>query len=479
MNRKAAMPEPVEKPNTEKDRDKPDRSARILEMSLDAIISVDETGRIVFWNSAAKRLYGYSEAEASNLDLTALMPESYRAKHREGFTRFLKTEIPAVIGHTVEVESLKRDGTVFPVELSLSSEKTSGGWLFTAIIRDITERKGAEGREHAQNAVISKAHSELTALYKVSSAISGAMDLDEILPVILHTVTELEAFKVEKKCGIFLIKGGRMDLAAHLGHSDSFLEMHKGMRVGECLCGICAETGELMVSADSSQDKRHTIRYDPMPPHGHVIVPIKDKDGMIGVMYLYTTTNELIDDPTRKLLSSIGEQLGIAIRKTLLYERTRELSLSDHLTGSGNKRMLDLEMHRLFARAKRYSRPFSCMMLDIDRFKSYNDSHGHLAGDVILREVANEIHASVRETDLVARYGGEEFLVMLPETTLEKAALVAEKIRRTVEERTPVTVSIGVCEFAKEMTGPGEMIATADRLLYAAKEEGRNRVEAG
>lgn len=455
------------------------RHARILDMSLDAIISVDEHGRIIFWNMAAQRLYGYTKEEASLIDLPSLMPESYRARHKEGFARFLKTGRPVIIGHTVEVECVKKDGSVFPVELSLSSEKNNGGWIFTAVIRDITERKGAEEREHAQNAKITKANSELTALFKVSSAISGALDLNEILPAILNTVTELDAFKVEKKGGIFLIKDGRMDLAAHLGHSDSFLEMHKGMRVGQCLCGISAMTGELLVSNDSSKDERHTIRYDSMPSHGHVIVPIKDKDGVIGVMYLYTAPNEVIDDSIRRLLSSIGEQLGIAIRKTLLYERTKELSLSDHLTGAGNKRRLDLEMDRLFTWARRYSRPFSCMMLDIDHFKLYNDSHGHLAGDIILKEVANQIRASVRETDLVARYGGEEFMVMLPETLLKKAALVAEKIRRSVEETLPVTVSIGVCAFSKEMTGPGEMIAASDRLLYSAKEQGRNRVEAG
>ncbi len=471
------MPEPIQQTETIESSGEADRSARILEMSLDAIISVNESGRIVFWNSASQRLYGYTKEEASLLDLTSLMPESYRAKHKEGFDRFLKTGKAVIIGHTVEVECLKKDGTAFPVELSLSSEKNNGGWIFTAVIRDITERKGAQEREHTQNAAITKANSELTALYKVSSAISGALDLTEILPAILHTVTELDAFKVERKGGIFLVEDGRMDLAAHLGHSDSFLEMHKGMRVGQCLCGISAMTGELLVSTDSSTDERHTIRYDSMPSHGHVIVPIKDKDGVIGVMYLYTAPDERIDDSTRRLLSSIGEQLGIAIRKSLLYERTKELSLSDHLTGSGNKRMLDIEMDRLFARAKRYSRPFSCMMLDIDRFKLYNDSHGHLAGDIILREVANEIRGSIRETDLVARYGGEEFMVMLPETLLEKAALVAEKIRLSVEKTLPVTVSIGVCAFSKEMTGPGDMIAAADRLLYSAKEHGRNRVE--
>lgn len=455
------------------------RHARILEMSLDPIISVDEHGRIIFWNMAAQRLYGYTKEEASLIDLPSLMPESYRARHKEGFARFLKTGRPVIIGSIVEVECLRKDSTVFPVELSLSAEKENGGWVFTAVIRDITERKAAEGREQAQKASISKANSDLSTLYKVSSAISGTIDLNEMLTAILHTITGLGVFNIEKRGGIFLIKDGRMGLAAHLGHSDSFLEMHKGMRVGECLCGISAKTGELLVSADSSTDKRHTIVYGGMTPHGHVIVPIKDKDGVIGVMYLYTAPGELIDESTRMLLSSIGEQLGVAVRKTLLYERTKELSLSDHLTGAGNKRRLDLEMDRLFTWAKRYSRPFSCLMIDIDHFKRYNDEHGHLDGDVVLRELANAIRGSIRETDLVARYGGEEFMVLLPEAILEKAVIVAEKIRQSVERTLPVTVSIGVCAFAKEMAGPDEMTEAADKLLYFAKEHGRNRVEAG
>lgn len=119
---------------------------RAIEMSLDAIVSADESGRVILWNLAAERIMGYPRVEAIGMPLETLIPLEYRERHREGFRMFLKTGTGALIGKVSEIEGLRRDGTRFPLEMSLTAEKNSGRWVFMAVIRDISYRKDLEDR---------------------------------------------------------------------------------------------------------------------------------------------------------------------------------------------------------------------------------------------------------------------------------------------------------------------------------------------
>lgn len=112
-----------------------------VDISPDAIVAVDEGGRVTMWNRAAARMFGYSEAEAVGGPLDVIMPDEYREAHRRGMERFLSTGETKVIGRTVELEGLRKDGSKFPVELSLSAERLDGGWTFIGVIRDVTLRK--------------------------------------------------------------------------------------------------------------------------------------------------------------------------------------------------------------------------------------------------------------------------------------------------------------------------------------------------
>jgi two-component system, cell cycle response regulator len=137
-------------------------------------------------------------------------------------------------------------------------------------------------------------------------------------------------------------------------------------------------------------------------------------------------------------------------------------------------------------RAKRYQHPLSVVMIDIDHFKNYNDTHGHLEGDVILKQVAELFRSHVRETDVVARYGGEEFLILLTATSKAAALEVAEKIRVAVSVRLfpyagtqpegKLTISLGVATSSADLSEARELICKADRALYGAKHAGRDRV---
>jgi diguanylate cyclase (GGDEF)-like protein len=181
-----------------------------------------------------------------------------------------------------------------------------------------------------------------------------------------------------------------------------------------------------------------------------------------------------------------GRQELATINDTLREknERLQEISVTDSLTGLYNrKHMMETLAHEL-ARAQRYNHPFSVLMIDIDHFKKYNDTFGHLAGDRALAKIASIFKESVRRVDYVARYGGEEFLLMLPETRLREAMLAAERIRARVaedtfgesEEKVGLTISVGVAEYPEDGDTSESIIASADTVLYQAKQVGRNRV---
>jgi len=175
-----------------------------------------------------------------------------------------------------------------------------------------------------------------------------------------------------------------------------------------------------------------------------------------------------------------------AHRLRILYEQAKCLSLTDELTLLHNRRYLLEELRREMKRSGRSGRPLSVMMIDIDRFKQYNDTYGHPAGDRLLKEFSRELGCFLRDTDIVARYGGEEFAVVMPDTPRIAAYRIAERLRtRTQEnfstENRPsfngdITLSIGVAEFGRDAGSLRQLIGSADTALYRAKQLGRNRV---
>jgi diguanylate cyclase (GGDEF)-like protein len=166
-------------------------------------------------------------------------------------------------------------------------------------------------------------------------------------------------------------------------------------------------------------------------------------------------------------------------------EAASEMSMTDALTGLLNRYGLQRALQRELSEARRYARSLSCLLLDIDFFKAVNDTYGHAVGDTALAQAARALTESVRGSDVVCRYGGEEFLVLAPETGLEGARALAEKIRLAFASRPfgdaervfPLTLSVGVAELGEAESG-NDMIARADEALYHAKQSGRDRVEA-
>lgn len=179
--------------------------------------------------------------------------------------------------------------------------------------------------------------------------------------------------------------------------------------------------------------------------------------------------------------------LDIRIRKAIDERRAQRLAITDGLTGLYNRRYFEERLDEETRRARRYARPMSLLMIDIDFFKQYNDNCGHPKGDDVLRKVAVILQRHSRETDITSRYGGEEFVMILPETDLVNANRLADRIRLSVEETSfegeaqipakKVTISLGVSCLATGEDGYGTL-ERADQALYASKQAGKNRVTA-
>ena len=162
------------------------------------------------------------------------------------------------------------------------------------------------------------------------------------------------------------------------------------------------------------------------------------------------------------------------VENIALKIENNQFALIDPLTKLWNRRRLDLHIEKLVPASIRNGEPFSVIMIDIDHFKEFNDTNGHKAGDELLIKIADLLLDCSRDQDLVVRYGGEEFIVLLPQTAIKNAAVITDRIRRNIKEKTEVTISAGVAEFSDDVDFD-QLVNKADRALYTAKENGRDR----
>jgi diguanylate cyclase (GGDEF)-like protein len=210
-------------------------------------------------------------------------------------------------------------------------------------------------------------------------------------------------------------------------------------------------------------------------------LPLVFEENLLGILWIWGQGITKTDLP---IMSIFAKQISSSLERARLFQEVQSLALTDALTGLQNRRSL-FELGRLeFARSIRMNRPFSCMMLDVDHFKRINDNHGHAIGDEVLQEFAQRSKNSVREVDIIGRYGGEELVIILPETDLKTAKLVAERLRSSIE-KTPVsvstgelsmTISVGVATKDENTCDLETLIARADQAMYIAKYKGRNQV---
>jgi diguanylate cyclase (GGDEF)-like protein len=358
---------------------------------------------------------------------------------------------------------------------------------FDSIKNQLAELQKKYSETEASNQDLKQRFSDLNSLYLISLTLSKTLDLNEILKSIKSLFQK--RMKVDH-FGIFLLDETLSTLILYTyfgllknGSSQSVFKF------GEDIFGKALEIEQTIYLPDVNDSSEFHLFGGEPKIGSFIVVPILlRKNHPIGVFSLYRKQTNAFSKEDRYFFKKVALEIAKVLDKSLLHQHTKELSITDDLTGLYNRRYFNQRFEREVLRAKRYRRPLSLLMIDIDFFKNYNDINGHLLGDDVLRKVAYVVESNLRKADIVARYGGEEFVVLLPEIDKIHADQVAEKLRRTVELRhfpkeqyqpnKNLTISLGLATLPDDSTNSRELIEFADRALYRAKAEGRNRVVA-
>ncbi len=328
---------------------------------------------------------------------------------------------------------------------------------------------------------------ELYLLYQISVMLSKSFDLDDILRSIRNLFRK--TFSVNQYSLMLLDDtSDQLHIKSSYGIPKN-VTRNQYYEYGANIFGKALEEQKIIYLPNLTKSNKYDF-YNAQHQYDNgsfLTIPIKPENGPpIGVINLYRMKNNSFSNQERILLSKVADQIGKVIEKTLIYKHTKELSITDELTGLYNRRYLNQRLDREVVRAKRYKRPLTAIMIDIDYFKNFNDLNGHLLGDEILRKVANILENNIRKADILARYGGEEFIVLLPEINKAQAFRVADKLRQTIEfshfpeehnqPNNRITISLGLATLLEDTYSADELLDFADKALYEAKKLGRNQV---
>ncbi|MGZ4104141.1 MAG: diguanylate cyclase [Actinomycetota bacterium] len=308
------------------------------------------------------------------------------------------------------------------------------------------------------------------------------VDMRKMLSVVLETAL----VAVEGKSGaVYLLSARRSELYVKVGRHLPRHIAEQRIAVGLGLAGWVAEHREgVLIPGDANAP----VPEDPEPVEGtSLAVPLESRSQLLGVLAIYGRTDGgTFREQDLDTITSLARQAGVGIENVLLHQEAQRLSITDGLTGIWNYRYFQMQMAQHYAAAVRFEHRLSLLVIDIDRFKDVNDRFGHQRGDATLVELARRVvlhtHLNI---DTLARYGGEEFVLILPETGLDGARTVAEKIRYEVastpfgsdgDEPIRVTVSIGYAAYPEHGLTPQALVDAADKAMYEAKARGRDQV---
>jgi diguanylate cyclase (GGDEF)-like protein len=388
---------------------------------------------------------------------------------------------------TVATESLIEQRTEPPIEpekqLVAPITKTSGASFASETQPDL-EREVERLRGELQH------RSDLAeSLKHFLERISSNLPEQTYVAILTHAKSLLRAERASLM--VFDEDANELVLKAAIGLSVPREEIGPA-RLGEGIAGQVAESGRPMVVSNAASISLFVANGTRDYKTGSFIsYPISMRSRKIGVLNLTDkTTGEAFDDVDLSLLELVGPQIAIALERAEWQDRATQfqlMSITDPLTGLLNRRYLEERLTEELNRSTRYNYSMSCLMIDIDDFKKYNDLNGHQAGDAALKITAHCLKATLRSADIACRYGGEEFCILLPQTSLTEAGVIAERMRQRVAETAYpygksqplglVSISIGISTFARHLDTAEKVISAADRALYNAKSQGKNRIE--
>ncbi len=413
----------------------------MLESALDCVITMDPQGRVIEFNTAAERTFGYQRDEAIGRELAeVIIPPALRARHREGLKRLAEGGQSEILGKRLELTGMRADGSEFPVELTVTGVELPGRPpMFTGFVRDITDRRHAEEANRRWGDIVQSTDDSIISTSLDGTILSWNPGATRMYG---HTADE--------------IVGRNASLLIPPDRPDELAQIMRRLARGERI------------------EHFETVRWRKDGALIHVSLtmsPIRDQYGNVIAC------------------SAIGRDIT---ERKRIEEQIAFLAYHDRLTGLPNRAMFEEIAEMGLARARRSGLAVAVLYLDLDNFKMVNDSLGHAAGDDLLRQVAGRLNEASRETDLVARLGGDEFLVLLTDLSqvrsgeqgaAEAAQLAAETVAGRIHEALMkpfvvadaelyLSTSIGISLFPFDADDARTLLKNADMAMYQSKKGG-------
>jgi len=310
--------------------------------------------------------------------------------------------------------------------------------------------------------------------------------------MLYETIVDISVHLADAERGsLMLLEEGTSYLAIKAAkgiNKKLFKEMK--IKVGEGVAGKVFYEGIPLIVYDIERNERGLPRRRPSYRTGSFIsIPLKIGAKKIGVLNISDKIKgQVFSEEDLALLHSFASYASIALERSMYYSlvgRLKELSITDSLTGLFNRRYFEERFFEELQRSERHNLSFSLAMIDIDDFKLFNDTEGHLAGDEVLKNIANIAKESTRVIDIISRFGGEEFAIIMPQTEKDEAFFVGERIRKSAKEqllhtwrtfpKESITITVGVATFPSDGRGMKELIRNADKALYKGKKEGKDK----
>ena len=459
------------------------RYRRLFETAKDGILLLDaDTGRITDVNPFLEDMLGYSHTELIGKalweigpvkDITASQDAMRRLQNNE-YIRYENLPLETKAGQQIQVEFVSN---VYLVD----------GWrVIQCNVRDITARKRAEEGMRTANdelrasvAELQRRDEEMKSLIRLNDLLQSCTSQGEAYQVVAHVAVDL--FAGQSGCLAILSGPDHMETVARWGDETA---LKSSFSLEDCWAlrrGNLHEVSDLRVDLPCHH-------FGHKPEAGYLCVPLIVQSGATGLLFLTGAAGKVIGSTTSQQLAvAVGETIKLSLYNLQLREELREQAIHDPLTGLCNRRYLEENLARELHRARRRNSPLCVAMLDLDKFKPFNDTFGHDAGDSLLRQFGQVLREKLRKSDISCRYGGDEFVLLLPDSSLTDAQRRVEQIRVLVKEQQirhggppldKITVSAGVAGAPEHNSTAPELIHAADNAMYAAKQAGGDRVVA-
>jgi len=331
---------------------------------------------------------------------------------------------------------------------------------------------------------LEKSQAQIETIYETSRNLGEILNLEEVTDELLNIVQKILGYQF---CSIFILSDS--NALSLLGEIKEGKKIKYSEPVKKGLNGTLEKvktTGKPVRILNLTNAFAHQRESDEFK--SLLAVPMISRGKVIGVLNAQSKRLGAFLDQDEKIFSILAGSAALAIENASLHQKTKELTITDELTGTYNYRYFIKKLSQEIKRAGRYKQSLSLLMIDIDWFKRCNDTYGHVFGNRVLQELAQRIKDSVRDVDVVSRYGGEEFAVILPQTNNKDAQMIGERIRHRVESipfvgeeresrlRVRVTVSLGVATCPENGRTVEDLVDKVDQALYLAKGKGKNMV---